>query len=155
MYKFVSICNGTRDSCAYTRWKMDDAPRILFVPPVTIIREWQAERGNPSIRQIDFEASPFPPPRTRPSRCDAEQPPSRRLNSIKRFHLHFAARTVFRKWKQEEDRTTATREKFPSSSCRRRLALLIWLIFVQQRLRCIGHLCCNDLTYFDEISFKV
>lgn len=22
---------------------MDDAPRILFVPPVTIIREWQAE----------------------------------------------------------------------------------------------------------------
>lgn len=29
------------------------------------------------------------------------------------------------------------------------------LIFVQQRLRYIGHLCCNDLTYFDEISFKV
>ena len=41
-------------------------------------------------RQIGFEASPFP--RTRPSRC--EQPPS--LNSIKRFHLHFASRTVFR-----------------------------------------------------------
>lgn len=141
MYKFVSICNGTRgDSCAYTRWKMDDAPRILFVPPVTIIREWQAERGNPSI-PVKSASKPALFLETRPSRC--EQPPS--LNSIKRFHLHFASRTVFRTVANGSKKKIEPRPREKVSFFfEEEPSVVRLIIFVQQRLRCISYLCCND-----------
>lgn len=90
-------------------------------------------------RQIGFEASPFP--RTRPSRC--EQPPS--LNSIKRFHLHFASRTVFRTVANGSKKKIEPRPREKVSFFfEEELSVVRLIIFVQQRLRCISYLCCND-----------
>lgn len=90
-------------------------------------------------RQIGFEASPFP--RTRPSRC--EQPPS--LNSIKRFHLHFASRTVFRTVANGSKKKIEPRPREKVSFFfEEEPSVVRLIIFVQQRLRCISYLCCND-----------
>ena len=89
-------------------------------------------------RQIGFEASPFP--RTRPSRC--EQPPS--LNSIKRFHLHFASRTVFRTVANGSKKKIEPRPREKVSFFfEEEPSVVRLIIFVQQRLRCISYLYCK------------
>ena len=141
VYKFVSICNGTRgDSCAYTRWKMDDAPRILFVPPVTIIREWQAEtRRYPSNR---LRSQPF----------SSNAPFALRATTLPKLNqeIPFAFRLAYGvshrgKWKQEEDRTTAEPgKKFRSSS--KKSPLLSGLLYLFNSVWDVSAICAATMT---------
>lgn len=104
MYKFVSICNGTRDSARARihggKWTTRPAFFSFLLSRLFVSSKLSKETRR-YVKSTWWRPALF-----------LQRRATLPLNSIKRFHLHFAARTVFRAtWQMEARRRRSSHGK--------------------------------------------